>query len=54
MSDKKQHIVCKVYMRLAGSSKTFNNLEMELHKHLKFGTLVVLFVPLKIFENSFM
>ena len=38
-------IVCT---RWAGSSKTFNNSGMELLKHLKFGTIVVLFYLLKI------
>jgi len=42
-----------VYTHQARSSKTFNNLGMELHKHLKFGALVVLFDPLKILGFNF-
>ena len=42
-----------IHTRWAGSSKTFNNSGMELHKCLKFGTRVVLFKPLKIFQNNF-
>jgi len=38
--------------RWAGSSKTFNNSGIELHKCLKFGTLVVLFDPLKVFQKN--
>ena len=40
-------------MLRAGSSKTFNNSGMELHKHLRFGTLVVLLNQLKVFGNDF-
>ena len=37
----------------AESSKTFDNLWIQLHKILKFGPFVILLDPLKIFQNLF-